>query len=448
MEPRRTAPSSLIDTDQAHLIHPLHHPDNHRVPVVFVEGHGAVLRDAEGREYIDGLASLWNVNAGHGRQELAAAAAAQMRRLAYASAYVGFTNEPAVRLAERVLRLAYPNMSGVYFTTGGAESNETAFKIARYFWRRQGMPAKTKIISRHHAYHGVTLAAMSATGIPSFHTMFQPLVPGFVHILPSYPYRYLPSMAEALEEAIQREGPDTVAAFIAEPVIGAGGVIPPASDYFRRVREICHRHRVLFLADEVITGFGRTGRWFALEHWGVTPDIMTFAKGVTSAYLPLGGVIVSKEIHRTILDAPPAQRFMHAATYSGHPTCCAVGLRNLDIFEQEQLVDRAATMGARLLAGLQTLRDLPAVGDVRGLGLMCGVELVEDRQAKSPALGLGARVLAEARSRGLITRMRAGQAGDYPIGDTICLAPPLVITEAQVDRIVEILRESIVAVIS
>lgn len=439
------APTTLIQADQSHLIHPLHHPSDHDPPLVMVEGDGAVVRDAEGREYIDGLASLWNVNIGHGRAELAQAAAEQMRRLAFTSAYVGFTNEPAVRLAGRLLGLAYPNLSGVYFTTAGAESNESAFKIARYYWRRRGMPLKTKVIARHHAYHGVTMAAMSATGMAAYHRMFAPTVPGFVHILPSYPYRYPGSMAEALEEAIQREGPETVAAFIAEPVMGAGGVIVPHPDYFPRVREICDRHQVLFVADEVITGFGRTGRWFALGHWGVQPDMVSFAKGVTSAYLPLGGVMVSREIHRAILDAPPSERFMHAATYSGHATCCAVALRNLDILEQEGLVERAAGLGARLLAGLETLRDLAPVGDARGLGLLCGVELVADRATKAPALGLGGRVLSEARRRGLLFRIRAGQAGDLPVGDTLCLAPPLVISEAQVDRIIEILREAIVA---
>lgn len=440
-----TTRAGLLESDQAHLIHPLHHPSDHASPLLLVEGQGAMLRDAEGREYIDGLASLWNVNVGHGRAELAEAAAAQMRRLAYTSAYVGFTNEPAIHLAGRLLRLAYPNLSGVYFTTSGAESNETAFKVARYFWKRRGRPEKTKIIARHHAYHGVTMAAMSATGIPAYHTMFAPMVPGFVHIPPPYPYRHPGSMADALEAALREQDPDTVAAFIAEPVIGAGGVIPPTPDYFPRIREICDRHQVLFIADEVITGFGRTGRWFALEHWGVQPDIVTFAKGVTSAYLPLGGVMVSREIHQAILDAPPAERFMHAATYSAHPTCCAVGLRNLDIFEREGLVERAAVLGRRLLDRLQTLRDLTVVGEVRGLGLMGGVELVEDQRTKAPALGLGARVLAGARQRGLVTRMRAGQRGEHPIGDVICLAPPLVISEAQVDRIVEILREAIAA---
>jgi adenosylmethionine-8-amino-7-oxononanoate aminotransferase len=435
----------LYRLDYDHLIHPIHFAQDQREAVIFVSGDGAVLRDAEGREYLDGLASLWNVHAGHGRRELAEAAAAQMSRLAYASAYSGFSNEPAIRLADRLLALAYPNLSGVYFTTGGAEANETAFKVARYVWRRRGRPEKTKIVSRHHGYHGVTLAAMSATGIPAFHKMFAPTVPGFIHIAPSYPYRYAESMAGALEDAIRREGPETVAAFIAEPVVGAGGVIPPAPEYFPAVRDICNRYDVLFIADEIITGFGRTGGWFALDHWGVRPDIVTFAKGVTSAYLPLGGVMVSRHIHSDILEAPAAERFMHAATYSGHPACCAVGLANLQILDGEGLVARAAAMGRRLLDGLATLRELPGVGEIRGLGLMAGIELVTDKSTKTPAIGLGLRVLAEARRRGLITRMRAGQTGEMPVGDTICLAPPLIVSTSQIDRMVEILRESITA---
>lgn len=428
---------------ETRIIHPLHNRADLEAPVVFVEGKGAILLDSEGREYIDGLSSLWNVNLGHGRRELADAAADQMRRLAYASAYSGYTNEPAERLAKRLIEISYPNMSAVYFTTGGAETNETAFKVARYYWRRQGQPTKTKIISRIHGYHGLTLAAMSATGIPTFHTMFQPLVPGFVHIVPSYPYRYPGSMAEALEEAIIREGPETVAAFIAEPVIGAGGVIPPTPDYFPKIRTICDKYNVLFIADEIITGFGRTGRWFALGHWGVEPDLVSFAKGVTSAYLPLGGVIVSSQIHGVIHEAPPTERFMHAATYSGHPTCCAVGLKTLEIYESENLIFRAAPLGKRLLDGLQQLRDLPVVGDVRGFGLMCGIELVEDQSTKKPAIGLGAKVLAEARKRGLLTRVRVGQGGEHPIGDTLFLAPPLMVTEEQIDHIVRRLGESI-----
>lgn len=226
--------------------------------------------------------------------------------------------------------------------------------------------------------------------------------------------------------------------------MGAGGVIVPPPSYFPRVRDICNRHDVLLIADEVITGFGRTGRWFALGHWNVEPDLVSFAKGVTSAYLPLGGVLASKRVHETLEQAPPDKKFMHAATYSGHPTCCAVALANLDIIEREGLVDRAGAMGRRLLAGLETLRDLPVVGDVRGLGMMCGVELVTDKKSKTPALGLGARVVQESRLRGLLGRIRVGSA-DPAIGDTICVAPPLMTPPETLDKIVSILRDAITA---
>jgi adenosylmethionine-8-amino-7-oxononanoate aminotransferase len=442
--------TQLLEADRRYLVHPLHHPDDHRQPLVVAEGHGAMLRDADGREFIDGLSGLWNVNVGHGRGELADAASAQMRRIAFASAYIGATNEPAVRLAEKIVGHAYPSSAAVYFTTAGAESNESSFKFARYFWKVKDQPAKTKIISRVHAYHGVTMAAMSATGMAAYQKMFGPLVPGFVQVQPPYAYRWAGNQepgvgaADAVEQAILAEGPDTVAAVIAEPVMGAGGVIVPPPSYFPRLREICDRHNVLLIADEVITGFGRTGRWFALGHWEVEPDLVSFAKGVTSGYLPLGGVIASKRVHEAIESAPADRKFMHAATYSGHPVCCAVGLRNVEIIESEGLVERASVMGRRLLAGLEGLRDLPSVGDVRGLGMMCGVELVADGASKAPALGLGAKIMREALSRGLLARVRPGSS-DPPVGDTICLAPPLMTPADVLDRIPEILRAAIIA---
>ncbi len=440
--------AALIDADRRHLIHPQHHPSDHLNPLLIVEGRGCMLRTADGKEYIDGLSSLWNVNIGHGRKELADVAAAQMAKLAFASAYVGLTNELAIRLAERLVGLAYSNSKAVYFTTAGAESNDSAFKFARYYWKVKGKPNKVKVISRIHGYHGVSMAAMSATGMPAFHKMFGPLMPNFLQVQAPYAYRYTGNedpgiaAAEAVEKAILAEGADTVAAVIAEPVQGAGGVIVPPATYFPKLREICDRHGILMIADEVITGFGRTGRWFALGHWGVEPDLVSFAKGVTSAYLPLGGVIVSKEVHDTMTSAPTDQKFMHAATYSGHPACCAVALRNIDIIEEEGLVERAGEMGNRLLAGLQGLSDLEPVGDVRGLGMMCAVELVADRGTKAPALGLGGKVIKEALSRGLLTRLRAG-AADPVIGDTICVAPPLSTSVEVIDRIPQILRDSI-----
>jgi adenosylmethionine-8-amino-7-oxononanoate aminotransferase len=442
--------SQLLEADRRYLVHPLHHPDDHRQPLVVVEGRGAMLHDADGREYIDGLSGLWNVNVGHGRAELADSASAQMRRIAFASAYIGATNEPAVRLAEKIVGHAYANSAAVYFTTAGAESNESAFKFARYYWKINDKPQKTKIISRVHAYHGVTMAAMSATGMAVYHKMFGPLVPGFIQVAPPYAYRWAGNdepgigAADAVEKAILAEGPETVAAVIAEPVMGAGGVIVPPPSYFPRLREICDRYQVLLIADEVITGFGRTGRWFALGHWGVEPDLVSFAKGVTSGYLPLGGVIASKHVHEAIEGAPADRKFMHAATYSGHPVCCAVGLCNIEIIESEGLVERAAVMGRRLLAGLEELRNLPLVGDVRGLGMMCGIELVTDRNSRTPALGVGAHITREARARGLLPRIRPGSA-DPPVGDTICLSPPLSTPSETLDRIPQILHEAIAA---
>jgi adenosylmethionine-8-amino-7-oxononanoate aminotransferase len=444
-------PADLIRDDHDHLIHSLHHPLDHKEPLVFVEGKGIVMKDVTGREYIDGMGGLWNVSVGHGREELAQAAAEQMRSLAYCSTYAGSSNVPAIQLAARLSELAYKNMAAVFFTCGGAESNESAFKTARFYWKAKGKPEKMKIISRHHGYHGVTLQVMSATGIPGYWKMFEPRVPGFVHINPPYAYRYQgarpgetvgQAAARELEEAILREGPDSVAAFIAEPIIGAGGVILPPDDYFPLVKKICSKHQVLFIADEVITGFCRTGHWFALTHWGVEPDIMSFAKGVTSGYLPLGGIMVSREIKEAMDSVPPADKWMHCYTYSGHPVACAVGLKNIEIMVRERLWERAAVMGARLYKGLTALSELKAVGDVRGgKGLMAGVELVADRGTKapfSPDQKVGERVRQEMIKRGLFTRQ---------IRDIILLAPPLIVSEGEVDRIVEIVSQSIQAVI-
>ncbi|HEY1798033.1 MAG TPA: aspartate aminotransferase family protein [Stellaceae bacterium] len=442
--------NDLLEIDRRVLVHPLHHPDDHKAPFFIERGEGCELIGADGRRVVDALSGLWNVNIGHGREELADAAAAQMKKIGFASAYVGQTNEPAIRLAEKIISHAYDNSSAVYFTTAGAESNESAFKFARYFWKVQDKPNKTKIISRIHAYHGVTMAAMSATGMAAYGKMFGPLVPGFIQVRPPYAYRWQGNeepgvgAAEAVEKAIQAEGADTVAAVIAEPVMGAGGVIVPPESYFPKLREICDRYNVLLIADEVITGFGRTGKWFALGHWGVEPDLVSFAKGVTSGYLPLGGVIASKRVHDAILNAPADRKFMHAATYSGHPVCCAVGLANIKIMEDEDLPGRAERVGKRLLSGLEELSNLPNVGEVRGIGMMAGVELVTDKATKEPAIGLGGKVAREAMARGILLRARPGSP-DPAIGDTICLSPPLMTPEATIDRIVEVVRESLIA---
>jgi putrescine---pyruvate transaminase len=453
--------AELVKADQEHLIHPLHHPVDNAEPIIYVRGRGAVLNDLGGHEYLDGLSGLWNVNVGHGRAELADAAAAQMKELAYYSGYVGSSSVPTITLADRLIELAYDNMQAVFFTSGGAESNESAFKTARFYWKASGKPNKVKVIARHHGYHGVTLQAMSATGMGAYWKMFEPRVPGFVHINTCYPYRQQgmkpgetagQTAARELEEAIRREGPDTVAAFIAEPIHGGGGVLYPDDEYFPRVREVCTRHEVLFIGDEVITGFCRTGRWFALSHWNVKPDILSFAKGVTSGYLPLGGIMVSKAIKDVMDSVKPEDRWMHAYTYSGHPTCCAVALKNLEIMERERLWDNAAKMGARLHEGLTSaFGHHPHVGDVRGgKGLLAAIELVEDRVTKanfSADRKVGSRIQAEMAKRGVMTRTRP-VAGAHPApGDMVYYAPPLIVTGEQIDRLVDVTREAVTAVL-
>jgi adenosylmethionine-8-amino-7-oxononanoate aminotransferase len=438
----------LLARDRAHLIHPQHDRKTADSGHVWIRGKGVLLVDADGAEYIDGLAGLWNVTAGHGRTELADAAREQMATLGFSSGYSGSTNPPAIELAERLAHICYPSINRFFFTSGGAEANETAIKIARSFWKLRGKPAKTKVISRALGYHGVTLATMSATGIGAYWPRFEPRVPGFVHIPSPYPYRYQapPGMSQGvaaaneLEQALLREGPETVAMFLAEPIQGVGGVIVPQDDYFLRIREICDQYEVLFAADEVITGFGRTGRMFALDHWHVEPDLVQFAKAITSGYFPFGGVGMNDEIAAALdSDTTP---WMHAFTYSAHPVGCAVALRMLDILEHEDFPAQAAAKGDYLLDRLRnTLGSHPHVGEIRGKGLMCAVEFVRDRSTKAefaPEERIGARINGETHSRGLFSRVR---------GDIFLLAPPIVITREEIDRIVDILGESVCAVL-
>lgn len=452
--------ASLAQVDRLHQIHSLHHPIESDDPVIYESGNGIFLRDVEGKEYFDGLSGLWNVNCGHGRVELAEAAAEQMKKLAYFSGYSGSSTIPSIALAERLIGLA-PQMGAVFFTSGGAEANETAFKTARYYWRAQGKPEKTKIIARIHGYHGVTLQAMSATGISAYWKMFEPRVPGFLHVQACYPYRFCgagagetigQAAARELDEAIQREDPDSVAAFIGEPIPAAGGVIYPSDDYWPLVREVCNRHKVLLISDEIVTGFGRTGHWWGMSHWGVTADIVSFAKGVTSGYVPLGGIMMSSRIRDTLNAAEPGSRWMHGYTNSGHPTCCAVALKNIEIIDREGLRENSAKRGADLLAALKdALGDHPYAGDIRGgKGLLAAVEFVEDRATKKNFAiekKIGARLQAELKSRGVITRTRPA-GGDHPApGDQVLFAPPLIINEPQIAHMVDILRDSIKVVL-
>lgn len=443
------AETTLLQRDTAHLIHPLHSPATHATGKVWTGGEGAFLIDANGDRYIDCLSGLWNNTAGNGRTELIEAATAQMRQLAFASGYAGSSNPHAIELAERLTRITYPNINHFYFTSGGGESTDSNIKMARYYWKLKGKPHKTKVISRVWGYHGVTMAAMCCTGISSYWAMFEPRIPGFSHIPTPYPYRYEApegaasqgiAAADELEKAILAEGADTVAMFIAEPVQGAGGVIVPQDDYFPRIRQICDKYDVLLVSDEVITGFGRTGKMFGLEHWGVKPDLIQFAKAITSGYFPLGGIGVSDEIAEVMLES--GEPWMHAYTYSAHPTGCAIALAMLDIIDKEAFPAQAATKSERLLNALHSkLGDHPHTGEIRGLGLMCAVEFVKDRNTKDafdPKDAIGPKIHAATVERGMFSRVR---------GDVYCIAPPIVTSEDTLDQIAAILADATRAVL-
>ena len=435
------AHENLLAIDQNHLIHPLHARGGHDNAKIWVEGRGSTLIDSNGDEYIDGLAGLWNNTAGHSARELTDAAARQYAKLPYASGYIGSSNDKAIELAEKLASIAYPQINRFYLTSGGGEATDSSMKMARYYWKLKGKPDKTKVISRMLGYHGVTFAAMCATGMPVYWPMFEPRIPGFSHIPSPYPYRYQSTdssvsqgvaAANELEKEILAQGPDTVAMFIAEPVQGSGGVIPPQDDYFPRIREICDQYDVLLVADEVITGFGRTGKMFALEHWNVQPDIVQFAKAITSGYFPFGGIGISDEM-AAVMDASD-QPFMHAYTYSAHPIGSAI--------KREDFPGQAARKGQRLIDNMTSaISDHPHVGEVRGLGLLCGVEYVKDKATKEPfdaADKIGDNVLAAAIKRGLFSRVR---------GDVFCLAPPIVIEDSELDRLCAILRAATIDVL-
>jgi len=429
--------NAWIEKDKKQL-HPVYHPKSHANPLVIERGEGVWLHTVDGQKILDGMAGLWNVNAGYGNEELARAAYEQMKELAFTSNFAGMTNLPSIQLADKLAGFAYEGLNTTYFTSGGSESNDSAFKTARYYWKRKGKPGKYKVIARKGAYHGITLASTFATGLEKYHAMFGPAMEGFVHIPAPNPYRFDGEIkagetlgqaaARYLEEEILREGADTVAAFIAEPVMGVGGVIIPPADYFPLVRAICDRHEILFIADEVITGFGRTGEWFALKHWDVKPDILSFAKAITSGYAPLGGIQISDAIRETMESAADTEAWMHGYTYSGHAMACAVGLKNLEIMERENYPQRARDLGKRLLDGLKTLLEFPFVGDVRGLGLVCGVEIVSNKETKTPDPALTMKIFKSAEKHGLRSR---------PLGNTLAFSPPLCINEDEVDEIIK-----------
>jgi putrescine---pyruvate transaminase len=444
----------LAARDAAHLIHPVTAPRDMTSsgPRIVVSGHGWWVVDDSGRRLIDGFAGLWCVAVGHGRPEIQRAIQKQMATLEYFTTFHGQSHPKAIELAERLASMfpASYKLDHVMFSSGGSEANETNFKLVRLYWALRGERERTTIVARSHGYHGLTIATMTATGIMPMHWNFGPEAPGFAHVPAPYCYRCelrrtYPdcqlACAETLEQLVEEQGAHTIAAFIAEPVIGAGGIIPPPPDYFPRIREICDRHGILLIADEVVCGFGRTGTMFGFEHWGVRPDIVTLAKGLTSGYLPLGASVVSSEIWSTIAQKLPERMpVSHGFTYSGHPVCCAAALANIDILEGEGLIDNARHVGAYLLERMKELERYDSVGEVRGLGLMAGIEFVVDKESRrgfSNPHAACERVEHNAWQRGLYCRAMGVEV--------VGLAPPLHIDAATADEMVRILAESIEA---
>jgi adenosylmethionine-8-amino-7-oxononanoate aminotransferase len=440
--------------DLAHLIHPL--TDHSKLPaagpLVIVRGEGCELVAEGGQRLIDGMAGLWTVNLGHGREDLIAAAHDQMQALPYAATFGGVSSPPPIELAERLVGLAPPGLSGVFFVSGGSEANETAIKLARRHWVRRGEPQKSIVLAHDRGYHGLSGVTTTATRLSAYHPEFGAAAADIVEVPAPYTYRCAAGVpcepescpvcrGEALERKVEELGAERVAAVIVEPVFGSGGVIVPPPGYLRRLREVCDRHGILLIVDEVITGFGRTGAWFGCDHEEISPDMITFAKGVTSGYLPLGGVIVADELWEELRD--PERRpgyLMHGFTHSGHPVACAVALANIEAIEREGWLDRVLEASATLAGLVAPLREHPEVGEIRQAGLMVGIELVADKETRQRwpvEAERGRRVAADARQRGLLTRGL--------LDDILCLAPPFTISDAQMERSVEILGESIAA---
>jgi L-2,4-diaminobutyrate transaminase len=449
----------LEQWDRAHFLHPSTHLGQFargEAPERIVSGgEGVYITDRDGRRLLDAFAGLYCVNVGYGRQEIAEAIAAQAKELAYYHAYMGHGTEASIRLARMIAERAPSHLSRVYFGLSGSDANETNIKLVWYYNNVLGRPAKKKIVSRWRGYHGSGLMTGSLTGLALFHDQFDLPLPRVVHTEAPYYYRradaalseeqFSAHCAAALDALIRREGAETVAAFIGEPVLGTGGIVPPPKGYWAAIEEVLERHDVLLIADEVVTGFGRLGSMFGSEHYAITPDIVTIAKGLTSAYAPLSGSIVSEKVWK-VLEAG-TDRFGaigHGWTYSAHPVCAAAGIANLELIDKLGLVANAASTGTHLNAAMKAaLSSHPHVGEVRGEGLLCAVEFVEDKEKRrffDPARKIGPAVAAALLERGVIARA-------MPQGDILGFAPPLCLTQEEADTIVGATAEAVKAVL-
>jgi adenosylmethionine-8-amino-7-oxononanoate aminotransferase len=444
--PARRAPTvSLADSDNRTLVHPFSNlaEQARATPCILASAKGIRVTDVTGREYIDAGSGLWCVNVGYGRDELADVMAEQSRRLGYGLCFGGYSNEPLIELSRKLLALAPAGMSKVLFNSGGSEANDAQIKIVRLYNNLRGLPKKKKIIARRGAYHGSSIGAGSLTGLPLVHRNFDLPIEGIIHIdAPDFfrrrdlnwsPAQFCAQLIDNLNETIEREGPESIAAFIAEPVMGSGGVIIPPEGYFNAIQEILRHHDILCIADEVITGFGRVGAWFCAGQWGLEPDLITCAKGITSGYFPMSACLIGAKVWE-VLASPShdAGLFGHGFTAAGHPVGAAVALKNIEILEREQLLSNALVTGDYLLRQLRDgLADHPLVGDIRGIGMLCAVELDADRFAQ--------RAFSDPGVAGMFSRcclqenlMVRGAHGKV----MAALAPPLILTRQDADEIV------------
>lgn len=438
--------NSLVKQDRANIWHHISAYNEKNPPMIVESGEGAWITDHQGNRYLDAMSGLWCVNVGYGREELAKAAYEQMKRMSYAP--MTQSHEPAIELAMKLNEMLGDDYK-IFYSNSGSDANEVAFKLARQYHQQNGEPSRFKFISRYRAYHGSSMGALSATGQALRKYKYEPLVPGFLHVAPPDNYRipagqsveeYNIQRALEFEEKIIWEQKETIAGIIMEPLITGGGILIPHPVYVEKVQEICTRHGVLLIIDEVICGFGRTGKLFGHQHFKVKPDIVTMAKGLTSAYLPLSVTAIRKDIYEKFDTGEENSHLRHINTFGGNPAACAVALKNLEIIERENLINRSAELGERLNRELASLNDHPYVGNIRGLGFLFGIELVEDKETKEPATNdrIG-KIIGDCKMNGLIV----GRNGDTVAGfnNVLTLCPPLSCTDEDFDFIVSVLKK-------
>jgi len=447
MPPLTNAQTRDVET----LIHPYTNLDAHRTegPMILETGQGVYVRDSEGKQYIEGMAGLWCTSLGYGNEELIEAAREQLSKLSFTHIFGGKSHDSAIALAEKLKEISPVPASKIFFSCSGSEANDTQIKLAWYYNNARGLPEKKKIISRQRGYHGVTIATASLTGLPANHADFDLPIDRILHTGCPHHYRlaeegesedeFATRLASELDELIQQEGPDTVAAFIAEPVMGAGGVVVPPESYFGKIQDVLNKYDILFIADEVICGFGRTGEMFGSQTFGMKPDTITVAKALTSAYAPLGAITVSEDVYQAMLDeSRKIGVFGHGYTYSGHPLCTAIGLKTLEIYERDNIVGHVKSVAPVFQSRLNALASHELVGEARGVGLIGGVELVADKATKKafdPKQGVAAMASRMCQDEGLIVRAIAGE--------TLAMCPPLIITEDEINEMFDCLERGL-----